>query len=127
MKDQACDALDRVGLATHEHADAQMDAEVLGVAIDGRKGIVATSLNRMWKVDSLLTWLLDRGVASGHQLESTVGHLTFIFMLRRPLLSVLSATYQFIRSAGGEQVDLWPSVRAELSAARALLPFAFAL
>ncbi|CAK0814691.1 unnamed protein product, partial [Prorocentrum cordatum] len=126
MKDCACERLDGVGLSTHEHIEAQTQSEVLGVAIDGGRGIVATSLKRMWKVDSLLTWLLDRGVASGHQLESTVGHLTFISMLRRPLLSVLSATYQFIRSAGGEQVDLWPSVRAELSAARALLPFAFA-
>eukprot|EP00959_Pyramimonas_sp_CCMP1952_P349048 7313366-Pyramimonas_sp.AAC.1 len=48
-------------------------------------------------------------------------------MLRRPLLSVLSATYQFMRNIiGGGQVELWPSVRAELNAARALLPFASA-
>ncbi|CAK0863715.1 unnamed protein product [Prorocentrum cordatum] len=126
LKDQARGALDGVGLATREHARAQTSVGILGVAIDGRVGMVATALENMWNIDRLLTRLLDRGAASGHQPESTVDRLAFIFMLRRPLLSVLSATYQFMRGVGGGQVDLWPSVRAEHSAAPALLPFAFA-
>eukprot|EP00959_Pyramimonas_sp_CCMP1952_P036299 759695-Pyramimonas_sp.AAC.1 len=40
-------------------------------------------------------------------------------MLRQPSLSLLSATYQFIRAAGPGALDLWPSVRAEPSAALA--------
>ena len=47
-----------------------------------------------------------------------VGHLTFRFMLRRPLLSILSAVYQFIRKLGPDSAAMWLTVRAELECAR---------
>ena len=43
----------------------------------------------------------------------------------RTLLSVFSACYKFIRASYGHSDPLWPSVRAELKAAYALLPMVF--
>eukprot|EP00974_Lingulodinium_polyedra_P079574 7705372-Lingulodinium_polyedra.AAC.1 len=43
-------------------------------------------------------------------------------MLRRDMLSLLHATYQFVRDVGLRRAPLWASVRQELQWVRALLP-----
>ncbi|CAK0845831.1 unnamed protein product, partial [Prorocentrum cordatum] len=59
---------------------------------------------------------------SGLELERLIGHLVSMMTLRRDLLSVLSAVYQFSRKLGRRRAPLWPSAQRELSWAHALLP-----
>ncbi|CAK0829834.1 unnamed protein product [Prorocentrum cordatum] len=125
-KGQACEALDHVGLETHEQVGARSEAAVLGVSIDGKSGIASTALSRARQVDGLLPRLTKRGVATGHGLESVVRRLAFLSAPRRPLLAVLSAARQVLGDVGLGQLGLWPLLRAELEAARSPLPSAYA-
>ncbi|CAK0829401.1 unnamed protein product, partial [Prorocentrum cordatum] len=55
-----------------------------------------------------------------------IGHLTFVLLLRREMLILLSASYLFISKCYARRVRLWPSMRRELSWMRALLPLVWA-
>ena len=63
---------------------------------------------------------------SGKNLEKLAGHFVAVLMLRRDLLCLLHATYQFIRDIGLGCAPLWKSVQRELLMTRALLPTIFA-
>eukprot|EP00959_Pyramimonas_sp_CCMP1952_P400940 8401390-Pyramimonas_sp.AAC.1 len=55
-------------------------------------------------------------------MEILVGHLTWVMLLQRSALSVLSSVYAFAQAGKGRVLDLWPSVRQELTTAMGLLP-----
>ena len=57
-------------------------------------------------------------------LAAVVGHLTWAFLVRRPLLSILWQSYRFMRALGRRVGRLWPEVRAELATAKDLLVLA---
>ena len=40
-------------------------------------------------------YVLDRGVASGHDIQVLVGHITWAMLLRREALAILSSVYAF--------------------------------
>ena len=69
--------------------------------------------------------LLKVGFATEVQLASLIGHVTFVFLLRRPCLSVFCTVYQFIQRAGVRRRFFWNCVRRELQAASGLLVLAF--
>ena len=52
-----------------------------------------------------------------------MGHLTFIALEKREMLSVFRSTYDFIRAHYRHAVLVWPSVRAEIRAFRGLMIF----
>ena len=58
-------------------------------------------------------------------MASLIGHFTFVFLLRRPCLSVFCTIYQFMQRAGVPRRSLWNCVRRELQAASGLLVLAF--
>ena len=58
-------------------------------------------------------YVLDRDVASGHDIQVPVGHITWVMFLRREALAILSSVYASARM-GTEPVRLWDSVRREL-------------
>ncbi|CAK0852634.1 unnamed protein product, partial [Prorocentrum cordatum] len=70
-----------------------------------------------------LEYVLQAGATpSGLELERLIGHLVSMMMLRRDLLSALSAVYQFSRKLGRRRAPTRPSARRELRWAHALLP-----
>ena len=66
--------------------------------------------------------MLRRRRLRGDHLEKLLGHLTFVFLLRRPFLSVFNAVYKFVRFSYTEASVMWKTVRDELECARGLLP-----
>ena len=66
-------------------------------------------------------YVLDRGVASGHDVQVLVGHITWAMLFRREALAILSSVYALARM-GTEPVRVWDSVRRELRQVADLLP-----
>eukprot|EP00971_Amphidinium_carterae_P344852 6485497-Amphidinium_carterae.1 len=96
--------------------------EALGICVDGKTRQATLSEKRFSRLRGALYWILQQRQVSGKQLEILVGHLTFAFMLCRPLLSCLSATYRYIRAHYTIRTKLWDSVVNELTACQRLLP-----
>ena len=69
-------------------------------------------------------YIPDRGVASGHDIQVLVGHITWAMLLRREALAILSSVYAFAR-LGTEPIRLWENVRCELRQVADLLPLFF--
>ena len=89
---------------------------------DGR---AAPTRKRAWRLKLATEKLLKIGSATGVQVASLIGYFTFVFLLRRPYLSVFSTIYQFIQRAGVRRRSLCNCVRRELRAASGLLVLAF--
>jgi hypothetical protein len=89
---------------------------VLGIWVDLTRGVlrpVEKTLRMLYHRLPKLVWtkkLVDRWA-----MESLLGKVTWILLIRRPLLSVLGATYKFVDKliVEGPQ-KLWPMVRQEL-------------
>ena len=94
----------------------------LGVDIDGERGVVVPSQKRLARVVRVLETILKYPFLSGKQLERLLGHITFIALLKRPFLSLLSACYAFARRHRAVTKRLWPSVGRELWHVCSLLP-----
>ena len=89
---------------------------------DGR---AAPTRKKAWRLKLATEELLKVGFATGVQMASLIGHFTFVFLLRRPCLSVFCTIYQFIQRAGVRRRSLWNCGRRELQAASRLLVRAF--
>ena len=105
------------GLDLHPGEVAQEGVDTLGCRVDGVKHRTSLKPSRVHKVRQALHGLLNRGKCSGRLLENLIGHLTYSFLMARPLLSIFDRTYKFIKRHYDMKVPLWPSVRDELSAA----------
>ena len=66
--------------------------------------------------------LLHVGRCTGKELERILGHLTFMCLLRREALSIISTCYAFIINNYTKQVRIWDQVRLELRQIISLLP-----
>ena len=121
-KDAAVQQLRASGLLVHEEVDATRVVNALGVTVDGARGRVVGTQKRVWRLRMALQHLFRHPFASGRQLEVLVGHLTFLFLIERKLLSLLSAVYVYIRKCYDVTVRLWSSVLEELRHVYHLLP-----
>lgn len=101
-------------------------AEQLGLEVDGSLQRVGVSVDKMVICSNMIDALLRDRHTTGERLSHLVGVITWIFLVRRPLLSVLRSVYRFIAVAGPHCIPLWPSVSRELRAIQGLLPLAFA-
>ena len=101
----------RPGEVKHEAVDT------LGCRVDGVKHVTTLKPSRAHKVRQALRGLLQRGKCSGRLLENIVGHLTYSFLMARPLLSIFDRVYKFIKRHYDAKAVLWSSVRDELIAA----------
>eukprot|EP00971_Amphidinium_carterae_P352317 6492544-Amphidinium_carterae.1 len=119
------DKLDSLGLETHDVVTATQSTDLLGHHIDGVNLTLSLKPNRFWKIRQATLGLLDRGRCTGQELSVLVGHLTFAFLLNRPLLSVFAACYVFVDKHRHRRVRMWPSVARELANAVGLLPLAY--
>ena len=123
MMASALDAYEAGGLPVKAEKveKAALVLTALGLEVDGDKGTVGVCSARRRRLERAIRHLLGGGVCNGRALAAVVGHLTWAFMCRRPLLSVLWQSYRFIRALGRRVGVLWPEVRAELATAADLL------
>jgi hypothetical protein len=116
------DALDAGGLSTHDVQTAQNSTEMLGLKFDGVRHELRPTADRLQRAHDCISAILRRQRVRGDHLEVLIGHLTFIGLVRRDVLSIFHATYSFIHAAYSSSRPLWPSVRIELLCFQALLP-----
>ena len=95
---------------------------MLGWDIDGERGRILPKARRLWRLRLACEHLLGQTVVEASDVEKIVGHMTFVGLLSRPVLSVLSAVYCWIAQHRGGTSILWPSVKNALRAFTCLLP-----
>ena len=104
------------GLTVHETELACQRGVALGVEVDGAVGRTRPTAKRFWRVRDSIQELVRRGSCSGQELEVLVGHMTFVALIRRELLSILHGTYRFVKKQYLVKAPLWQSVKEELLA-----------
>ena len=109
------------GLPTHP-VESGVGLGTLGWHFDATSPCVTVTPRRLWKLRLGVLELLKRGWADGKTVEKIVGHLTFVALLRRELLSCFQACYIFIRKRYTVHSRIWPEVGRELRWAVSLLP-----
>ena len=123
--DQATLAITRVltekGLLTHDEEPAARDATFVGLELK-RGRHLSIKARSIWRLRFGLDALLRKGFCSGDALRVIIGHFTWAGLIRREVLSLLNASYQFAERVGPRQARLWRSVRRELWHARCILP-----
>mgnify|MGYP003329246536 CR=1 FL=1 len=88
------------------------------------EGSIRLSPQRLSLVWESITFLISCHMVSVDAVANVVGVLTWAFLLRRPLLSILFDSYRFCRLFRGQTRRIWKSVRTELRHARNMLVFA---
>ena len=81
------------GLLTHEVIEGSELVECLGVEIAGFAGEVRPTPQRISRIYNGLQPLIRGRPTSGKELERVLGHVTFVLLLRRPLLAALNRCY----------------------------------
>ena len=120
-KDKVVQQLQSVGFRVHEEEDASAVVQALGFILDGQKGEVRPIPRKRDKLRLVLLWLSTRPKITGRALERVIGHSIHMFMLRRELLSVFRAVYDFKVAHYKKPVRLWASAAKECKWAAALL------
>ena len=127
------DAVDRMQLISEHFRQLNIPFEVddvanspqldtLGMTFSFDRGVrVRGKQTRVWRLWGASRALLRRRRVSGETLRIWLGHVNFHFLLARPLLSTLSATYKFAITHLGHRFPLWPSVRKEIKTVLGLL------
>ena len=91
-------AFEVAGLALHPVDWAADRYRCLGMEQKGKPPKVDISATRYWKLKLALEHVLWKGEATALSMEKLIGHWTFACLLRRPLLCVLRAAYDFLRA-----------------------------
>eukprot|EP00971_Amphidinium_carterae_P330048 6462902-Amphidinium_carterae.3 len=108
----------RAGYIVHEEENASLCVRSLGFEINRDTGLLTVGEKRHMKVEALIRFLLKFPVVNGRQLERALGHITFVFLIRRDLLSIFGACYSFIRTHYQFRRRLWGSCLQELKKQR---------
>lgn len=118
--------LQSLGFRIHEEQDALPHAESLGFFLDGKTGKVFPKPAKVKKVQVVLDWLAKSPRVSGKMIERAIGHCIHFCMLRRELLSVFRAVYDFKITHYSRRVRLWNTAAHECACMSALLDVCFA-
>ncbi|CAK0838915.1 unnamed protein product [Prorocentrum cordatum] len=87
----------------------------LGCYLDGRHRATRPTDERFAMVRKGLRCLLRRRKVAGWQLEMVLGHMTFMALVRRDVLSIFHSVYAFVAQNYHAFSELWPTVREELN------------
>ncbi|CAE8645231.1 unnamed protein product, partial [Polarella glacialis] len=120
-KDGAVKRLRAVVFLVHEEVDACLQVDSLGYTINGSTGIVAPQPLKAERLVKGLVYISRRPTMSGKQLEHVMGHCIHHMLLKRELLSLFRAFYDFISQCYDTPVKVWPSVAKEARWAASLL------
>ena len=115
-----------LGFRVHEEVDACDMATSLGFLIDGRRGLIRPNPVKVDKVIKALLWLKTRPRVSGRAIERIIGHCVHFFMLKRELLSIFRAMYDYKACNYHSRPRLWAMAAAAAGWAAALLHVCFA-
>ncbi|CAK0861934.1 unnamed protein product [Prorocentrum cordatum] len=105
---------DRDHLKFHEVELHVGGGRTLGCHLDGARLCTRPTDERFATVRKGLRCLLRQRKVAGWQLEMVLGHMTFMALVRRELLSIFHAVYAFVTSSYHTFSVLWPTVREEL-------------
>ena len=106
-------------------ARAALVGEALGLEFDGERGTLAPAPAKLRGLMLKTVAVLQSARASSKMIERLLGAWVWFLLVRRPMLSFLSAVFRFV-VRGFPVTDLWPSVCIELSTIAALAPLAVA-
>ena len=99
--------------------------KVCGPDFDGIELTVRISWKRIWRIKFAINYILSLPTLTGEQLESVLGHITWVVMVRREALSPIHACYGFVRLHRHGSSPIWPSVHRELFWIRSILPLLY--
>ncbi|CAK0894772.1 unnamed protein product [Prorocentrum cordatum] len=125
MLDDIISSWTSFGVEIHEVVRASSTFSSLGRLVDGVQGMVFSRPERTDRFRQACLWLERRPRVTGKEIERFVGHVIDHIMLRRELLCILRALYDFIREHYAERRRLWPSAAAEVAQCRSLLSVMF--
>ena len=112
------------GVEPHKETVGPGLAENLGVNIDAEQLVLAPNDQKLWLVRAATEYAAELPKLSPLVLSRLIGSWTWFAMTCRELLSVLNATYKFIKVFPDNLwVEPWESVRQELRALVALAVF----
>ena len=95
----AREGLEKAGLRGHAAENVSDGMESLGGRRTGQPPTSRLTRKRYWRLYDGITFLVDTlQKATSRQLEVLIGHITFAGLFRRESLSVLRASYDFVRS-----------------------------
>ena len=126
VKSRIVKHLQSLGFRIHEEQDALPYAESLGFLLDGKKGKIFPKPAKVQKVQVVLDWLAKSPRVSGKMIERAIGHCIHFCMLRRELLSVFRAIYDFKITHYSRRVKLWSTAAHECACMSSLLNVCFA-
>ena len=81
--------------------------------IDGKRGTISPIPERLDKVLKAFAWLARRPKVDGRSIERLLGHAIHMCLLRRELLSIFRALYDFVYSSYHHRQKLWASAAKE--------------
>ncbi|CAK0824653.1 unnamed protein product, partial [Prorocentrum cordatum] len=102
-------------LKFHEVEVLPEGGRTLGCYLDGRRRATRPTDERFAMVRKGLRCLLRRRKVAGWQLEMVLGHMTFMALVRREVLSIFHSVYAFVAQSYHAFSVLWPTVRDELN------------
>ena len=126
--EKVCAELERVGLEVkrgkcREPGEGVASMEVLGLTVDTRSGRVGLCYEKLWSLVCETKHLLNRGTATGKELERLIGKWSWTILTSRSAFSVFSSVYSFVQKVlSASRVKLWPSVVKELEIVCGLAP-----
>ncbi|CAK8991991.1 unnamed protein product [Durusdinium trenchii] len=121
VKNKIVDRLREIGFRVREELEACSIGQSLGFLVDGAKGVVAPIPERLHKVRLALDWLARQPWVTGKQVERLIGHCVHFMLLRRELLSIFRAMYDFAHKSYSKKRPLFASAAREAKWASALL------
>ncbi|CAK9044550.1 unnamed protein product [Durusdinium trenchii] len=121
VKNKIVDRLREIGFRVHEELEACSIGQSLGFLVDGAKGVVAPIPERLHKVRLALDWLARQPWVTGKKVERLIGHCVHFMLLRRELLSIFRAMYDFVHKSYSKKRPLFASAAREAKWASALL------
>ena len=111
VKDAIVARLRHYGFRVHEETEASTLAQSLGFLIDGRNHCITPIPERWDKVLCSFQWLSTRPRVNG--VERLLGHAVHFATLRRELLSIFRALYDFVAKSYNRRQRLWKSAAKE--------------
>ena len=83
--------LETNALPCHEIEDARAYTKFAGLDFDGIELTVRIYWKRIWRIKFAIDYILSLPTLTGEQLESVLGHITWVVMVRREALSLIHA------------------------------------
>ena len=118
------ESLTSAGLLVHEVNMASDRASFLGLELAGNR--LRVSAERAWRVRLALEFALKKRFISPAAMEVIVGHVVWLFMCRREMLSVLCHVYRHIKQEPrATALPMTDALAAELRDIVGLLPLCY--